>query len=57
MKRVIIKLNDGTHINIEGDYLQRDEEYITAWLGENIVAVIKTELIQLAYLSEKTRTE
>ena len=53
MKRVIIKLKDGAHINIEADYLQRDEEFITAWNGNDIAAIVRTELISMAYLSER----
>lgn len=53
MKRVIIKFKDGTHINIEGDYLQRDEEFVIAWNGNDIAAIVRIELIQMAYLSER----
>lgn len=53
MKRVVIKFKDGTHINTEADFLQRDEEFITAWLGDTITAIARVELIQTAHLSEK----
>lgn len=53
MKRVIFKFKDGTHINIKGDYLAREENYITAWNGENLVAMVDKELVQAVYLSEK----
>jgi hypothetical protein len=53
MKRVIFKFKDGTFINIQGDYLARDEEYITAWDGENLVAMVAKELIRAVYISEK----
>lgn len=53
MKRVVIKFKDGTYINTEADYLQRDEEFITAWNGENIAAIVRIELIQTAHLSER----
>lgn len=53
MKRVVIKFKDGTHINTEADYLQRDEEFITAWNGDNIAAIVRIELISMAYLSER----
>ena len=51
MKRVVIKMKDGTHINTEADYLQRDDNYITAWNGDCITAIVQTELILTAYLS------
>lgn len=53
MKRVVIQFKDGTHINTEADYLQRDEEFITAWNGDSIAAIARLELIQTAHLSEK----
>lgn len=53
MKRVIVKFKDGTHINIQGDYLAREDIYITAWNGENLVAMVEKDLIQAVYLSEK----
>lgn len=53
MKRVTIKFKDGTHINTEADFLQRDDEFITAWNGDSIAAIVRTELILSAHLSEK----
>lgn len=53
MKRVVFKFKDGTHINIEADYLQRDEEFITAWNGDQIIAVVRCEFLAMVYLSEK----
>lgn len=53
MKRVVIKFKDGTHINIVADYLQREEEIITVWNGNDIVAIVRLEVVQAAYLSEK----
>ena len=53
MKRVFIRFKDGTYINIEADYLQRDEEFLTAWNGDNIVAIARLEVIQTAHLSER----
>ena len=54
MPRVIIKLKDGTYINTVGDYLSRnDEGFLIAWNGDDIVAVVKIELVTVAYLTEK----
>lgn len=57
MKRVIIKFKDNTHINIQGDYLVRDGEYILAYNGEALVAMVHKELIKAVYLSEKGGAE
>lgn len=53
MKRVVIKMKDGTHINTEADFLQRDDDFITAWNGDSISAIVQTDLISMAYMSEK----
>ncbi len=53
MKKVIFKFKDGTHINIKGDFLAREGEYVLAWDGENVVAMVAKEIIQAVYLSEK----
>ena len=53
MQRVIIKLKDGTYINTIGDYLSREEGYLTAWNGNDLIAVVLLELVTVAYLSEK----
>lgn len=53
MKRVIFKFKDGTHINIQGDFIVREDEYITAWNGEALVAMVEKEMVQAVYLSEK----
>ena len=53
MKRVVIKFKDGTHVNTEADFLQKDEEFITAWNGDSIAVIVRVELVQVAYLSEK----
>ena len=53
MKRVFIKFKDGTHTNIEADFLQIADGIITAWNGNDIVALAKLEFVQTAYLSEK----
>lgn len=53
MKRVVIKFKDGTHINIEADYLHQEEGILTAWSGNDLVAIVRLEIVQAAYLSEK----
>ena len=53
MKKVVIKCKDGLHINIEGDYFRFDEDFLLAWNGENLVAIVRVELIQMAYIVDK----
>lgn len=56
MKRVYIKfneLNDNDHMNIEGDYIYRDGDYIFVYNGDNIVAMVRPEIVNLICISEK----
>jgi hypothetical protein len=52
MKRVVIKLKDGTHINTEAEFIERDEEFITAFHVSGIAAIVRTELVLSAHISE-----
>lgn len=56
MKRVYIKfneLNNNDHMNIEGDYIYRDSDYIFVYNGDNIVAMVRPEIVNLICISEK----
>lgn len=53
MSRVIIKLKDGTCINIPADGIDYREGWVIAWYGENIVAIAKGDEVTVCYLSEK----
>lgn len=55
MKRVIIKFSDGNYVNIQGDDLAEDGEYIRIFNGKNIlVGVVKMDDIVAVYISEKS---
>lgn len=53
MKRVVIKCKDGQYINVAGDFFRLDEDFLLAWNGENLVAIVRVELIESAHISEK----
>jgi hypothetical protein len=55
MKRVVIKFKDKEldHMNIEGDYIYRDGDYIFVYNGDNIVAMVRHEIVNLICISEK----
>lgn len=56
MKRVVIKfneINDNDHMNIEGDYIVNDGEFIYVYKGDNIVAMVRPEIVNLICISEK----
>lgn len=53
MSRVIVKLHDGTVINIRADYIGRRDTWLEVWNGENLVAIVKEEEIVHCYISEQ----
>ncbi len=57
MKKVVIKCKDGLYINRKGDYIRFDEDFLFAWDGENLVAVVRVELVDMAYVVEKGATD
>lgn len=56
MTRAIIKFTDGSHINIEADYihLRDDDKLLTVWRGNDLVALTKLESVSSCHLSEST---
>lgn len=54
MSRAIVKLRDGTVINIRADFICRRDTQIEVWNGENnLVAIVKEEEVAYCYLSEQ----
>ena len=53
MTRVIIKCNNGEHLNIQADCFDVRDGWILAWRGEDIVAYVRSEVVDICYLSEK----
>ena len=53
MSRAIIKLKDGTHINIPSDCIDLRDDFILAWDGECLVAIVRVDDVSVCYLSEK----
>ena len=53
MKRAIVKFKDGGYCNIEADYIDFDDKYISIHLGNKIMGIFALECILAAYISEK----
>ena len=53
MARAIVMLTDGNYINISADYIHWEKDFVSVWNGENCVAIIKVDFVNVAYLSEK----
>ena len=55
MKRVVIKFKDKEldHMNIEGDYIALQDDFIYVYNGDYISAIVRCELINLICISQK----
>ena len=53
VKRIIIQLNGGEHINIPADRMEIKENDLRAWNGMELVAYVDTSAVICAYMSEK----
>ena len=57
MKRVIFKFTDGSHVNLPADFIDLKDGIVSAWDGNNLVAVAKIDAVEVCYLSEKKEQE
>ena len=57
MKRVYIKFTYDDHMNIEGDYNCYNENFICVYKGDDIVAMVRPEIVNLICISEKKNQE
>lgn len=53
MTRLVIKLKDGTFINVSANSLDFNKGYIMARNGETVVAIVKAQEIISCYISEQ----
>ena len=53
MPRAIIKLNNGDYINVPADALDVRDNWICAWEGQDIVAIVKADLVDSCHLSKQ----
>ena len=53
MQRAVISFVDGGFCNLEADYIDADDKYISIHLGNKIVGIFQLEFIRGAYLSTK----
>lgn len=52
MNRAIINFVDGGFCNLEADYMDADDTYISIHLGDKIVGIFQLEFIKGAYLAK-----
>ena len=53
MTRAVICFVDGGFCNLEADYIDADDKYISIHLDDKIVGIFQLEFIKGAYLSKK----
>lgn len=53
MKRAIIKFIDKEYCNIEADYIDADDTYVSIHLGDKVVGIFRLDHIRCVYISEQ----
>lgn len=53
MPRAIFKLSNGDFINVPADAIDVRENWICAWDGEDIVAIVKEGIVDSCHLSKQ----
>lgn len=56
IKRVVFKFKDGIapdHMNIAGDCFDLRDGFIYVWNGEDVVAMVRVDIINYVCISEK----
>lgn len=53
MQRAVIIFVDGGFCNLEADYIDADDTYVSIHLGDKIVGIFQLAFIKGAYLSQK----
>ena len=56
MKRAVFKFKDGIepdHMNIPGDCFDLRGDFVLVWRGEDVVAMVRTDIINYVCISEK----
>jgi hypothetical protein len=52
MKRLVIKLRDGTYVNVCADCLDYRKGFIMAWHGDILVAIVNAKETISCHISE-----
>ena len=45
-------MNNGDYINVIADAIDKQGEWICAWLGEDIVAIAKADIVDICRLAD-----
>lgn len=56
MKRVVFKFKEDiepNHMNIPGDCIDMRDDFIYVWDGDFVVAIVRTEIVNMVCMSEK----
>jgi hypothetical protein len=51
--RAIFKLTNGEFINVPADQIDIRDNWVCAWDGENIVAIVKIDIVASCHLSKQ----
>ena len=53
MNRFVVLLNDGSHMNVPADRMELKENFLFAWMGAELIAMVDISAVICAHMSEK----
>lgn len=51
--RFIVQFNDGEHMNVPADRMELKENFLFAWRGTELIAMVDISAVICAHMSEK----
>lgn len=57
MQRAVIKFTDNEYCNLEADYIDADDKYVSVHLEDHIVGIFQLEYVKAVYISETEKKE
>ena len=53
MNRFVVLLNDGSHMNVPADRMELKENFLFAWRGTELIAMVDISAVICAHVRER----
>ena len=55
MNRFVVLLNDGSHMNVPADRMELKENFLFAWRGAELIAMVDISAVICAHMSQSEK--
>ena len=55
MNRFVVLLNDGEHMNVPADRMEVQENFLYAWRGAELIAMVDISAVICAHMSQSEK--